>query len=168
MAANALLFIRLILSSVTVVLTRLLRLAAEPKLNGPFILRSSKKGQIAPVRRIILIGAGALAVACLLPPASYAQSDAKSHERARKAVKSGQILPLKKVLERIAKTKKYPGKVVDADVQEVLDKKTKRKEWLYFLKVVDKNGQVTDLVVDAKTAKVRLAKRGGPLEKKKK
>ena len=114
-----------------------------------------------------MIGVGAFAVACMLPPPSHAQTKGKAHERARKAVKSGKILPLKKVLQRIAKTKKYPGKVVDADVREVLDKKKKRKEWLYFLKVVDKKGQVTDLVVDAKTAKVRQAKRGGPLKKKK-
>jgi hypothetical protein len=165
-AARSMLVIRQILSSVPVVLTRLLRLPAEPKLNGPFILRSSNTAQIGPVRRNFLIGAGALAVACLLPQTSYAQSDAKAHERARKAVKSGKILPLKKVLERISK--KYPGKVVDADVREVLNEKTKGMEWLYFLKVVDKKGQVTDLVVDAKTAKVRLAKRGGPLKNKQK
>ncbi len=165
MAPRMILVIRQFLSSVPVLPTPLLRPGAEQDLNGPFILRSSAGGQIAPVRRTFLIGAGAFAVACLLPQPGYAQSDAKAHERARKAVKSGQILPLKKVLQRISK--KYPGKVVDADVREVPDKKTKRKEWLYFLKVVDTKGRVTDLVVDAKTAKVRLAKRGGPLKKKK-
>lgn len=144
-----------------------MRFRAEPKLNTPFILRSSAGAQIAPVRRGFLIGVGAFAVACMLPSASHAQSKGKAHERARKAVKSGKILPLKKVLQRIAKTKKHPGKVVDADVREVLDKKTKRTEWLYFLKVVDKKGRVTDLIVDAKTAEVRQAKRGGPLKKKK-
>lgn len=113
-----------------------------------------------------MIGVGALAVACMLPPLSHAQTNGKAHERARKAVKSGKILPLKKVLAEIAKTKKYPGKVVDADVREVLDEKSKKKEWLYFLKVVDKKGRVTDLVVDGKTAKVRQAKRGGTLKKK--
>ena len=50
---------------------------------------------------------------------------------------------------------------------KILNKKSKRKEWLYFLKVVDKKGRVTDLIIDAKTAKVRQAKRGGPLKKKK-
>jgi hypothetical protein len=158
---------RQILSSVPDLLTPLWRLDAEPKLNGPFILRSSKKAQIAPVRRRFLIGVGAFAVACMLPPATHAQKKTKAHERARKAVKSGKILPLKKVLQRIAKTKKYPGKVVDADVREIGNKKTKKKEWLYFLKVIDKKGRVTDLIVDAKTAKVRKAKRGGPLKKKK-
>lgn len=143
-------------------------LPSEPKLNGPFILRSSAEAQIGPVRRRFLIAVGALAVACVLPPESHAQTKdkGKAHERARKAVKSGKILPLKKVLERIAKTRKYPGKVVDADVREVRNKKTKKIEWLYFLKVVDKKGRVTDLVVDGKTAKVRLAKRGGNLKKK--
>ena len=167
MSAIFKLVMRQFLSSVPDLLTPLWRLGAEPKLNGPFILRSSKKAQIAPVRRHFLIGVGAFAVACMLPPSSYAQKKTKAHERARKAVKSGKILPLKKVLQRIAKTKKYPGKVVDADVREILNKKSKRKEWLYFLKVVDKKGQVTDLIVDAKTAKVRQAKRGGPLKKKK-
>jgi hypothetical protein len=166
-SANFKLVMRQILSSVPDLLTPLLRLGAEPNLNGPFILRSSKKAQIVPVRRNFLIGVGAFTVALMLPPETYAQSKTKDHERARKAVKSGKILPLKKVLERIAQTKKYPGKVVDADVREILNKKLKRKEWLYFLKVVDKKGRVTDLVVDAKTAKVRQAKRGGPLKKKK-
>ena len=78
-----------------------------------------------------MIGVGALAVASLLPLAGEAAP--KDHERARDAVKSGKILPLKKVLQRISK--KYPGKVVDADVREVVDKKTRKKEWLYFLKV---------------------------------
>jgi uncharacterized membrane protein YkoI len=109
-----------------------------------------------------LIGVGALAAASLFP--SVSEAAPKDHERARKAVKSGKILPLKKVLQRISK--KYPGKVVDADVREVVDKKTKKKEWLYFLKVIDKKGRVTDLTVDARTAKVRAAKRGGPLKKK--
>lgn len=143
-----------------------MRIPTERNLNGPFILRSSAEGQIGSVRRRFLIGVGALAVACMLPVDSHAQSKGKAHERARKAVKSGKILPLKKVLQRIAKTKKYPGKVVDADVREILNKKTKKKEWLYFLKVVDKKGRVTDLVVDGKSAKVRLAKRGGKLKKK--
>ncbi len=165
MAPKMILVIRQILSSVPVLLTPLLRPGAEPKLNRPFILRSSARAQIAPVRRRFLIGAGAFAVACLLPRLSYAQSDSKAHERARKAVKSGQILPLKKVLQRISK--KYPGKVVDADVREIFDKKNKRDEWLYFLKVVDTKGRVTDLVVDATAAKVRVAKRGGPVKKKK-
>lgn len=109
-----------------------------------------------------MISVGALAVASLLP--SVSEAAAKDHERARKAVKSGKILPLKKVLQRIAK--KYPGKVVDADVREIVNKKTRKKEWLYFLKVISKKGRVTDLIVDARTGKVRAAKRGGPLKKK--
>lgn len=141
---------------------RIWRIPPETSLNGPFILCSSTRAHIGGVRRKFLISVGAFAVASLLPAVGEAAS--KDHERARKAVKSGKILPLKKVLQRIAK--KYPGKVVDADVREVVDKKTKKKEWLYFLKVIDKKGSVTDLTVDAKTAKVRTAKRGGPLKKK--
>lgn len=141
---------------------RIWRIPAETSLNGPFILCSSNETHIGGVRRKFLIGVGALAVASLLPSVSEAAS--KDHERARKAVKSGQILPLKKVLQRIAK--KYPGKVVDADVREVVDKKTKKKEWIYFLKVIDTKGRVTDLTVDARTARVRAAKRGGPLKPK--
>lgn len=141
---------------------RLCRISPDVSLNGPFILRSSKGPHIGGVRRKFLISVGALAVATLLP--SLSEAAPKDHERARKAVKSGKILPLKKVLQRISK--KYPGKVVDADVREVPIKKTKKKEWLYFLKVIDKKGRVTDLTVDARTAKVRAAKRGGPLKKK--
>lgn len=156
------LVIRQILSSVSEFVGRIWRLPPEPSLNGPFILRSSNGPHIGSVRRKFLIGVGALAVASLLPRLAVAAP--KDHERARKAVKSGKILPLKKVLQRIAK--KYPGKVVDADVREVVNKKTKKKEWLYFLKVIDKKGRVTDLTIDARTAKVRAAKRGGPLKKK--
>lgn len=141
---------------------RLCRIPHDVSLNTLFILRSSDGTHIGDVRRKFLISVGALAVASLLPSLSEAAS--KDHERARKAVKSGKILPLKKVLQRISK--KYPGKVVDADVREVPVKKTKKKEWLYFLKVIDKKGRVTDLIVDARTAKVRAAKRGGPLKKK--
>ena len=47
-----------------------------------------------------------------------------------------------------------------------MNKKSKKKEWLYFLKVIDKKGRVTDLIVDARTAKVLDAKRGGPIKKK--
>jgi hypothetical protein len=32
--------------------------------------------------------------------------------------------------------------------------------------MIDKKGRVSDLTVDARTAKVRAAKRGGPLKKK--
>ena len=114
------------------------------------------------VRRSFLIGVGALAVASVLP--STGEAATKDHERARQTVKSGKILPLQRVLQSISK--KYPGKVVDADVREVPNSKTGKMEWLYFLKVLDNKGQVTDLTVDAKTAKVLEAKRGGPMKKK--
>jgi len=141
---------------------RLCRIPPETNLNAPFILRSTNGPHIGGVRRTFLIGVGAIAAANLLPSVSKAAP--KDHERARKAMKSDKILPLKKFLQRISK--KYPGKVVNADVREVVHKKTKKKEWLYFLKVIDKKGRVTDLTVDARTAKVRAAKRGGPLKKK--
>ncbi len=154
--------IRQIPSCVSEFVKRVSRIPADAFLNSAFILRSSGAAHIGGVRRSFLISVGALAVASLLP--SLSEAATKDHERARKAVKSGKILPLKKVLQRIAK--KYPGKVVDADVREVLNKKSKKKEWLYFLKVIDKKGRVTDLIVDARTAKLRDAKRGGPIKKK--
>jgi uncharacterized membrane protein YkoI len=154
--------IRQIPSSVSEFVRRVWRSPADALLNGAFIPGSSDRTHIGAVRRSFLIGMGALAAASLLPAAGEAATE--DHERARNAVKSGKILPLQKVLQRISK--KYPGKVVDADVREVRNEKTGKMEWLYFLKVLDKKGQVTDLTVDAKTANVLEAKRGGPVKKK--
>ena len=45
-------------------------------------------------------------------------------------------------------------------------KRPKRRNGSIFVKMIDKKGRVSDLTIDARTAKVRAAKRGGPLKKK--
>ena len=84
----------------------------------------------------------ALACACVvLTTASFA-SDRHDHERARKALESGEILPLRAVLERVERD--YPGQFLEVE----LDRDDGR--WLYEIKLIHDDGRMEELELDAR------------------
>ncbi len=68
------------------------------------------------------------------------------HERARKALAAGEILPLPTVLERVAK--QQPGTVVEVE----LDRRDQL--WVYEFKILSPAGGLIKLWVDARDANI--------------
>ena len=95
---------------------------------------------LRPVFVAVVVCVGALA-----GPMLYA-SDRDDHDRARQAVQAGQVLPLPAVLERLQR--EVPGQVLEVELEQ------KRGMWIYELKLLTPDGQITKVVLDAQSAQV--------------
>ena len=86
--------------------------------------------------------------------APIAQASDKDHERARQAVQAGQVMPLPAVLDKLSAT--HPGQVLEVELER------KRKDgndgWIYEIKLLQTDGQLVKLELDAKTAEVLRSK----------
>lgn len=94
-----------------------------------------------------------LASLLLSPLSAPRASDSRDHERARAAVEAGQILPLPALLERLRRT--HPGQVLELELER------ENGRWIYEVKLLQANGQLLKLELDAATAQVLQAKRKG-------
>jgi len=130
----------------------------EALLNGAFIRRSGATADNhgmsaqrartpAPARRKLLAG---LALLCLTPSGTLA-GDKDDHDRARAAVQAGEVLPLQTLLERLQHT--HPGQVLELELER------EDGRWLYEIKLLQPDGQLVKLEVDAATAQVLTLKR---------
>jgi uncharacterized membrane protein YkoI len=81
-----------------------------------------------------------LALLLLAPPA-LAGSD---HDRARQALQSGQVLPLAKILEKVAAD--VPGEVIETELEE------ENGRFVYEIKLITPTGRVMKLIYDASDA----------------
>ena len=70
----------------------------------------------------------------------------RDHEQAQQALESGQILPLRTVLEKLER--EHPGKVLEVELE--------RDDgiWIYEIKLLQTDGQLVKLKLDANTAVV--------------
>jgi uncharacterized membrane protein YkoI len=94
-------------------------------------------------RLIVLI----LAFALPLPSSADDQRDnRRDHDRARRALEAGEILPLKTVLERIARD--TPGQVMEVELER------KGERWVYEIKLLRAGGSLVKLKVDARDATI--------------
>lgn len=89
-----------------------------------------------------LVGAAALGLALT---AAWA-GGGHNHDRARAAVEAGEILPLPALLEQLQRTN--PGQVLALE----LEKDDGR--WIYEIKLLQNDGRLVKLDVDARTAQV--------------
>ncbi len=102
-------------------------------------------------RRIVI---AAMLFAGLALPAVQAIGSAdhdRDHDRARAAVQAGQVLPLPTLLERLQRS--HPGQVLELELE--LDK----GRWIYEIKLLQADGQLLKLELDAATAQVLEVKR---------
>ena len=65
------------------------------------------------------------------------------HDKARKALESGQVLPLQQILQKISKD--YPAQVIEVELER------KSNGWIYEIKQLSTDGALSKLEVDAKT-----------------
>ncbi len=145
-----------------------MKAALEARLNRPFIARSAARADNRrmpthrpPAARPVPARALALLIAAALAgPAALAGDDrgsrAKSdHEQARAAVQAGQVMPLSKVLEQLQRT--HPGQVLELELER------DDGRWVYEVRLLQPDGQLLKIALDAGTAQVLAVKRrGGP------
>ena len=93
------------------------------------------------LKRLMPTLAAGLMLAMALP--SHADSD---HDRARQALEAGEILPLKTVLERLARD--TPGQVMEVELER------SGERWIYEIKLLQTGGALIKLKVDARDATV--------------
>jgi len=106
-----------------------------------------RRAALRPGRRAVLV---ALVLAGMALPASWAGSK-DDHERARAAVASGEVLPLPVVLERLRRT--HPGQVLELELER------QDARWIYEIKLLQANGQLLKVKLDARTAQLLEARR---------
>lgn len=90
----------------------------------------------------------ALFAACLAltlslagPQAAHADNR-HDHDRARRALEAGEILPLRTVLERVERD--YPGQVMEVELER------DGGRWVYEIKLLRTNGALLKLEVDGR------------------
>lgn len=88
-----------------------------------------------------------------LPPAALADR-AHDHDRARAALRAGEVLPLTTILERVAQ--QQPGQVMEVDLER------EDGRWIYELKLLNNDGALVKLQVDARDGVVLKRKNGKP------
>lgn len=74
------------------------------------------------------------------------------HDRARAALKAGEVLPLADILTRVART--HPGQVLEVELER------DNGMWMYELKLLQSDGLLVKLKVDARDGSVVRQKRG--------
>ena len=121
----------------------------EASLKRAFICCSAglaDNGVMSDLRALALFAALLLA----LPHAAHADGD---HERARAALQAGEVLPLTTVLERLQRS--HPGQVLEVELER------EKGRWIYEIKLLQADGHLLKLEVDARSAEVlRLRGRG--------
>ena len=86
----------------------------------------------------------ALALSCQAPAASA--DDARDHDRARAALRAGEVLPLGTILERLAK--EQPGQVLEVELER------DHGRWIYEFKMLQGSGALVKWKVDARDGTV--------------
>ena len=85
-------------------------------------------------------------LAFALAPGPASADGPRDHERARAALQAGEVLSLQAVLERVQR--KHPGDVLEVELER------EHGRWVYELKLLQRDGTLLRLDVDARTAEV--------------
>jgi uncharacterized membrane protein YkoI len=85
--------------------------------------------------------------------ASPAWADRADHDRARRALEAGEILPLSEILQAPAAAR--PGRVIELELER------DDGRWIYELELVARDGQLYEMEIDAATGTVLEIEREG-------
>jgi len=77
-------------------------------------------------------------------------SDKLEHSQAKELREEGKILPLQEILKKVSE--KYPGQVIETELEH------RSGRYFYELEVVDDNGKVTEIEMDAGSGEFIKAK----------
>lgn len=75
-------------------------------------------------------------------PNAWADHERGDHDRARQAVESGQIVPLKTILARVERD--FPGQVLEVELER------RGTRWIYEIKVMQAGGVLRKLKFDGR------------------
>lgn len=78
---------------------------------------------------------------------------AGDHDRARRAVQSGQVLPLRTILDKA--TAQFPGDLIEAELED------EHGQIVYEIKLISPEGNVIKLLYDARDGRLLSAKGRG-------
>lgn len=67
----------------------------------------------------------------------------RDHDRALRAVQAGEVMPLPQLLERLGRS--HPGQVMEVELEY------ERGRWIYEIRLLRPDGQLSKLMFDAKT-----------------
>jgi len=73
-------------------------------------------------------------------------SDAHDHDRARRALEAGEVIPLRNIIERVELA--HPGQIIEIELER------DDGRWLYELKLLRADGSMAKLLVDARDGRV--------------
>jgi uncharacterized membrane protein YkoI len=96
-------------------------------------------------RRLSSFVASGLVLAALGAAPSYAD-DEHDHDRARRAVEAGEVLPLGTILEGVERD--YPGQIMEVELEQ------KGERWVYEIKMLQTGGALVKLKIDGRTGSV--------------
>lgn len=80
-------------------------------------------------------------------PAWASSDDRADHDAAREALVRGQVMPLKNVLEHLAR-QRPGGQILEVELEK------KRGRWIYEIKQMSPSGQLVKLKLDAQTGEL--------------
>ncbi len=91
------------------------------------------------------------ALALLSTPITGITGGERDHDRARQALKAGEVMPLVTILERVAR--QHPGQVMAVELER------NDGAWIYELRVLEPGGGLIKLKVDARTGAILKSKK---------
>jgi len=87
-----------------------------------------------------------LAMLTMFVGAGSIMASSNDHDLARAALASGEILPLSAILSKLEKD--HPGQIIEVELE------SEKGQWIYEIKLLQKDGLRQKLKVDAKSADV--------------
>lgn len=87
-----------------------------------------------------------LFLALMLGAATAGRADDGDHDRARQALRAGEVLPLPKILQRVEV--EFPGEVIEVELER------HRGRWVYEIKTLRGDGALLKLLVDASDGRI--------------
>ena len=72
--------------------------------------------------------------------------DESDHDRARKAVAAGEVLPLRVIIDRVERD--HPGQIMEVELER------KGNAWIYEIRLLRSSGELVKLKIDASNGKV--------------
>jgi hypothetical protein len=84
--------------------------------------------------------------------APNAVNDNMAHDRARRAMQQGEILPLSNIRHRVHE--RFGGKIIGVELQEGGERPSSGPPWVYDLRVLSPEGRVLSVLMDASDGRV--------------
>jgi uncharacterized membrane protein YkoI len=104
-----------------------------------------------PGRRTLATAMLLVLLSSLTPAQARGGRGDGDHDRAHRAVQAGEVMPLEQVLSHLAKDN--PGQVLKIELER------EDRQWVYEVKLLQPDGQLVKLLLDARTAEVLRQRR---------